>query len=197
MKHQWTGDNRDLVKWGAIYRLAEETRSSIVYVPMLTPDEGTLDDHKGEPIAPAVIQHFRDAHRSRHIAWPAGTRFDAVEGWREDRPSYFRQALGLIAAVHADGDRRAVVLVDPDTGIQPRSGGDAKHVTREEISLLFSHLRTGDVLAVYQHARKEKNWDEASRVVLAETLSMPAPDVDVVRWARIAWDVVVLVARKP
>lgn len=49
------------------------------------------------------------------------------------------------------------IFVDPDTGIEPDSGGDRRHIRQSEIeALLPSGSRR--VLLVYQHSPRKREW---------------------------------------
>jgi hypothetical protein len=44
-----------------------------------------------------------------------------------------------------------VVLLDPDTGMEPPSGADRKHIKAREVEVLWAALDPGDWMVLYQH----------------------------------------------
>ncbi len=64
---------------------------------------------------------------------------------------------GFLAVVENYADRSKVVLLDPDTGIEP-GRATAKHATTTEVSIIWQALRSGDWLVVYQHAARGGSW---------------------------------------
>lgn len=171
MRHQWHGDNRDLVKWGAMFHLVGTSRrpTRIVYVPMLTPDDPPAAPHRlnGEhPIATAVMAFFRDVDQVARLPWPDHVTFTMVPGLMTDRRAYFAHTAREIEAAMVH-DARVLVLLDPDTGIEPRSGGTPAHVLRREVADVYGRLRVGDLVAMYQHKRRTADWLPATKSEVA------------------------------
>ena len=80
MRHQWYGDNRDVVKWSFVYRWIEVlgVQAQILYVPMLTHDEPPLDGLSladGALLPREVLKHFRDVFHVARLEWPQASRF--------------------------------------------------------------------------------------------------------------------------
>lgn len=200
MRNQWFGDNRDLVKWSAVFRLLESGERNLLYVPMLNPDEGKLEDQRlstGESLAPSVLAFFRDHLRFSEITWPPGTRVDVVGGEMSSRVEYFAEVESRIESLKRDSVRRLLVLLDPDTGIEPASGGNRQHVRKQETVQILQRLTTGDALAIYQHAPRFSNsardWIGESRTRLAGALSLDPDSVQSISCLEVAGDVALLV----
>jgi len=52
-----------------------------------------------------------------------------------------------------------VVFLDPDTGIEPKNPGST-HVLLSEITDVWTWLKRKDWLVLYQHAFRQKGWQE-------------------------------------
>lgn len=181
MRHQWHGDNRDLVKWGAVFHLVGSSaeRTSIVYVPMLTPDDPPGASHRlndEHAIAPEVMAFFRDVDHVRRLPWPQHVAFAMVEGLMRDRRGYFKQVAREIDAAARDSSR-LLVLLDPDTGIEPPSGGTRAHLLRGEIADVYGRVRAGDLVAMYQHKRRTADWLPATRAEVAAAVGTAGSSV--------------------
>jgi hypothetical protein len=96
--------------------------------------------------------------------------------------------------LRAEAARPVLLLPDPDTGIEPVSGGSRKHVLRSELASLYSALAGNDVLAVYQHAPRQfdPNWIDEKRVLLAHALSVNPVLILPLSCLEVARDVVLL-----
>ena len=169
MQNRWYGDVSDIVKWGTTIHLAgDDPRAKILYVVMMRPDD-KMDPSLGETgmtitCAPPerVLTHFGRFRRVQDIvhldkrikiydkAFP-GTDQDGCEQTREN---YFRDVCRWMKGFQ--GERR-IVLVDPDTGTKAK-GCTLKHVKPPELEVLYTELRTGDSLVLYQHAHHQGDW---------------------------------------
>jgi len=123
VKDAWYGDKRDLIKWGALVRLACHNRArKIIQVAFFRPtvlnDRPHLESEGQEwPVAEEVWFHFRDLRSIRHLARRCGLKIDVL-GTRFDhanRDKYFRDVVRALEAAKG----RKVVLLDPDTGTEP------------------------------------------------------------------------------
>ena len=59
------------------------------------------------------------------------------------------------------------MLLDPDTGIEPKKARP-EHVKTDDIQKLWEALSQGDWLVLYQHAFRETNWRETTCEKFAE-----------------------------
>ena len=64
---------------------------------------------------------------------------------------------------------------DPDTGLEPNGGGDAKHVLESEAFAFWNALPQGSVFVFYQHETNKagKPWIEDKRAQLADAIRIP------------------------
>lgn len=195
MKTAWFGDNRDLVKWGALLHIARERKASVIVqvcflnshkFPQLT------IDGKSVAIPPGVIEHFRSIRSVEHLTNEVGIKvFDLPLG---NRRRYLNAALEYIGQF--SGERR-VVFLDPDTGLTPGKT-DVTHVTDAEAKEFWSALAPGDTIVLYQHQtnRSGKPWVQPKRKQFAAAIEIPVSCVKIAKGSRIAHDVVFYYASK-
>lgn len=200
MRNQWHGDNRDLVKWGAVFHLvaASPRQTKVVYVPMLTPDDPAPGSHllnELHPLPEPVITFFRGVDQVAGLQWPPHVGFAMVPGVMLDRAAYF-VAVGRAIDDAVGSAVRVLVLLDPDTGIEPASGANSKHVRRTDLAETYARLRAGDVLAVYQHRWRDEGWLTLARGAFAEALGIDDEGVSAFTCPTIASDVAMLVVEK-
>lgn len=194
MRDIWYGDSRDLVKWGGLLHLAQlHAIELIVQVAFYRPSEfGNLEkDAEGIPIPAPVLDHFRSLQRIDGLAGRAGITIQLIDGVfehssRSDFISSVAEDLEALA-------NRKIVLLDPDTGIAPRSC-DARHVTADEIAAIWACLRPGDWLVLYQHARRTRSWLDDTREDFRSSVN--AKSVSTIRSPRLAADVALFFSAK-
>ena len=89
---------------------------------------------------------------------------------------------------------RKVVLLDPDTGIEPEKP-NFNHVRGVEIGIIWDSLTPGDLLVLYQHSWREKQWRSKAQSAFADACRQTADQVDIYS-SDLASDVAFLVATK-
>jgi len=194
MREQWYGDKRDLAKWDAVVHIAKrESIRRIVYTPYL-PNRTRDNDHRAAVESEAVWNHFRSLGNLRLLAKTTGIDIDIV-----NEPFDPRDRRSYLAAIHASiGDdfrHGLLVLLDPDTGLEPQNGkGKATHATVEEVRDIWSRLPTEAILGLYQHAWREKGWLENAKQRYRKALD--GADVMSVYKRKVAGDVTFLFAKK-
>ena len=195
MRDRWYGDDRDVVKWSAALHLAHrEGLSDVVYVAMHRPDDDwpPLATARGPVALPdGVVRHFRDLDDLQRLGARTGLRIATVKEPFVDRAAYFRRLRERVGKYEAP----VLVLLDPDTGLAPDGGAGPEHVTSDEVAALFAALRPGDLLACYQHARRQKDWRGRARRAFANAPGMPSFEVEVLR-SDLARDVLLLAVKK-
>ena len=195
MRDRWYGDDRDVVKWSAVLHLARrEGLSDVVYAAMYRPgdDWPLLATARGPVALPeGVVCHFRDLGDLQRLATRTGLRIATVKEPFVDRAAYFRRLRERVGKYEAP----VLVLLDPDTGLAPDSGAGPEHVTSDEVAALFAALRPGDLLACYQHARRQKDWRGRARRAFANAPGVPSFEVEVLR-SELARDVLLLAVKK-
>ena len=195
MRDHWYGDNRDLVKWGALVHLARrEAVGLILHVAMYRPGPAALPltTARGKVDPPAeVFRHFRDLDDIQRLAGVTGLAIEVLKAPFTDRVAYFER---VRARVRAPRGGPILVLLDPDVGLVPEMPGP-EHVTSAEVAAVFEALRAGDVLVCYQHARKQKDWRGRARRAFANAPGMPSFEVEVLA-SELARDVLLLAVTK-
>jgi len=177
MRDQWYGDDRDVVKWGAIVHLARrEAISAVIHVAMYRPDPTPepLSTGFGNVDTPTeVMRHFRSLDHIERLGAATGLEIDLFKQPFTDRAAYFTQVCERVSARSAP----VLVFLDPDVGLAFDIAGP-EHVTSTDVSKLFSMLRRGDMLVCYQHARRQKDWRGRARRAFANAPGMPSFEVE-------------------
>lgn len=195
MRDQWYGDDRNLLKWGTLIHIAQRDRiSTILHVALYrASDEApSLHSARGQVEFPAeVMRHFRNLDHIHRLAGASGIRIAVYKAPFKDRTTYFSRAHKRIESLSEDS---LVVFLDPDTGLAGQVAG-LEHVTADEVRGVFDVMKPGDVLACYQHARRQKDWRGDRRRAFTRALSVTSEDVEVFD-SELARDVVLFSTRK-
>jgi len=147
-------------------------------------------DGKTRPVDTAVWQHFRNPSAIAQLR--AGALKVQVFG----SPFEHRSRVAYFTDVRAQlSNRRAriVVFFDPDTGMADRPAGSA-HIGCSELADAWDELRTGDVLAVYQHSWRNPDWRQHAKVRFKTAVGLQPRMHDSSDGAR---DLVILAATRP
>jgi hypothetical protein len=194
MRDRWYGDDRDVVKWGAVVHLARrEAIADVLHAALYRPEEEwpRLATARGPAALPdEVVRHFRDLDDLERLSAGTGLRIVTVKEPFVDRAAYFRRLCERIRTHRAP----VLVLLDPDVGLVPEAPGP-QHVESAEVALIFGALRPGDLLACYQHARPQKDWRGRTRRAFANAPGVPSFEVEVLR-SDLARDVLLLAVKK-
>lgn len=133
MRDTWYGDKRDLVKWGALVHLAHRERvSEIIQVAFLRKGNRPLLQtvHGEVAIAEEVWAHFRNVRSIESLSQNPELRIEVIT-----RPFDFETRQDYISWVGSylhDHGQNKVVLLDPDTGIEPQRAS-REHVKVTEV----------------------------------------------------------------
>ena len=167
MKDSYYADKRDLVKWGALVHLACSHRiKKIVQVGFLRSDsQASLSFGSEEVEFPTPVwKHFRSPQDIKKLGRLSDVEVVLIgkEFEPKKRCIYIENTCRSLRETNV----RKIVLLDPDTGIEPDSGGKDKHVFRREVSLFWQALVPGDWLVIYQHKPRgaPSNWNNKPRV---------------------------------
>lgn len=179
MRDQWYGDDRDLVKWGALIHIAQrEHLSTILQVALYRPDHDwpPLRSSRGRVDIPTpVVRHFRNLDTVQRLAKTSGVRIEVFKAPFGKRAAYFEKARRRIASLSTDP---LLVFLDPDTGLEGPVAGP-EHVTPDDVRSVFEVLSAGDVLVCYQRARRQKDWRGDRRRAFTRALGVSSGDVEV------------------
>jgi hypothetical protein len=195
MRDKWYADNRDLIKWGVLLRLAGIYKAArILQLAFYRPSEfGQLViDGQQHAIPEEVIAHFRNLRTIGSIGSKVRvTVFDPVF---QDRPTHQQAVLALLPAF---GQERCIVFLDPDTGLEPRDP-TLDHVLADEARAIWDAMKSGDVFAFYQHQtnRAGQPWIEPKQKQLAGALGVPIQQIKIASGNEIAQDVVFFYTQK-
>jgi len=195
MKDEWYGDNRDLVKWGALLELARRFDAScIMQVLYRRPSEwGQLEiDGERVQLPVAVLQHFRNPANISAIQ--AGTQIAVVTDPFENREKYLQTVLKRLKG---DGGKPRIVFLDPDTGLESRKPGPA-HVLESELAAIWREMDPDDVLVLYQHQtnRNGTPWIASKKAQFETALGLKPGGAKLVSAPNIARDVALFFVRK-
>jgi hypothetical protein len=186
---QFLGDARDAFKWDFIHFLvtgANPAFRRLVFVPMLTPDDpgsthGQLpaSRYDCEPQIRVFMNRLREEPRTMarvaelgrlpglprfRVAVHAPSRFLGF-GW--ERSAYWRSLV--------DRDMEgAVVLIDPDNGLEGRQQAGPLHIRCGELQRILDSSKPPPVVAVYQHRPYGESWGS----VVDRAVSGKPPQID-------------------
>jgi hypothetical protein len=166
MKDVWYADNRDLVKWGVLLRLAEQYGAKrVLQVAYYRPTDWSkrsrlkINEHECS-IPKEVLGHFRNLRDIQRLTF-RDVRIDILDSPFSIRADYLRTVL---AALKAADPEPLIMFLDPDTGLQPTKPR-LEHVLEEELRVLWHAWRAHDILVFYQHRtnRSGTEWIPAKR----------------------------------
>lgn len=192
MRYQFFLDARDYVKYALLDDLMSQLglrRLTLVW--MLTPDVGNTHGSrrpKFESNRPELNTFF--GRQPRPNLWDVRSYFTQrghICNSYGDRPNNYLTSANrhTYFASIADGLLDdAVVFLDPDNGVEPRSGSSPLHIRLDELRILWGRMTEKSVLVIYQHKPRVAGnlfWpDVTSRVgdaLMTEVLALPFGDV--------------------
>lgn len=195
MRDTWYSDNRDLVKWSVLFRLAERYGACLILqIAYYRPSNlgSVIIDDQGVTIPQEVLQHFRSIQNVKNIK--SNTKIFVFDNLIEDRATYLNGAISFIQSHRND---LRIVFLDPDIGLEP-SRPSLGHVLESEALAFWNALEIGDTFVFYQHQTNRKNqpWIETKRVQLAEAIKIRENQLKVAHGKAIARDVVFYYSQK-
>ncbi|MCU0612473.1 MAG: hypothetical protein MUE60_11875 [Candidatus Eisenbacteria bacterium] len=183
MRHEWYGDNRDLLKWATLVRLARENGAAVLWIWLLTDNETRFEfaEPDGADFPEEVIEHFRDLDDIDRLAARAGIEISHYRRpYQGDSIAWFDDVIAGVRAWFRSSPDPIILFLDPDTGLEPESGSTrAKHIRPGRIAELFGILRPGDTLVLYQHRWRDKEWKNITTQRLAEALGCTPKELQV------------------
>ncbi len=158
MKNQYFGDKKDVFKFGVCLKLLKGLDlERFTWIAMLTPDDhqdfdwvdGNLMEFFGWKRDIGKMKSFFDIYCGDIEFCLIDREFKA-----EERDDYFRN-------IEEDRLKDALILVDPDTGLESKSIGrnSDQHLTFEELGGLYKKMNGKSILAVFQHRHRDKDLD--------------------------------------
>lgn len=160
MRERWFADDRDLVKWTALLRVAEHhevTRILQVCYAKKEPAPNVTIGEEVFQVRDEVWMFFRDLHRISELGARVGITIGAItEPFDPRNRGAYQQIVNSRIRAHRPGP--LLLFLDPDTGLEPGKA-DGKHTAKSELSRYWRELEPGDSLALYQHARRKQSWD--------------------------------------
>lgn len=195
MRDAWYSDNRDLIKWGSLLRLAKLfSATRILQLAYYRPSEFSplLIDGQEHEIPEEVIAHFRNIRTVQSLS--SEVRVTVFDPILQDRESHQQTILTLLPAFQGE---RCIVFLDPDTGLQPENPS-LNHVLDSEAQAVWDAMKTEDLFALYQHQtnRSGQPWIEEKREQLARDLAVSVDAVGEAKSPEIAHDVVLFYCQK-
>ena len=135
MQNKYYADNRDLIKWGVLIRLAEwYNLSRIIQIAYLRPSTFGMIDMAGQQteLPPQVITHFRNIRNITTLHNEISITvfdhaFDARIPYHEAVSKYLAQFVTELR----------LVFLDPDTGLEPAGKANLKHVLGTEARAIW------------------------------------------------------------
>jgi len=196
MRDKWYGDNRDLVKWGVLLELSRTHGiKHILQVLYKRPSAWTSlrIDGKEVELSGDVIEHFRRASSVSKMR--CEIQIEALEDALTDRDEYLQIVLDRI---RGRPNVPGIVLLDPDTGLEPQGKPGLEHVLESELTKIWHALVPGDLLVFYQHQtnRRGEPWIELKKAQFERALGLRPGRAKLARAPRIAPDVAFFFAEK-
>ena len=191
MKDIWYSDNRDLVKWSVLIKLAElYSVNRILQIAYYRKSEFREIEIDGEiyPLPDGVTDHFRDIRNIEELS--SSVAISVFDELFEDRQKYHDKVVQYLSQYK---DIKCIVFLDPDTGLQPpRSRPGYAHVLYTEVRKIWEAMKKDDILVFYQHQtnRTGRIWVEPKKVQLAKAIGISEDLVKVAHGENIANDVV-------
>jgi hypothetical protein len=195
MKNQYFGDQNDYFKYDLLIFLAEQLAGikRLTMVWLLTSEDKSGDGGKrGYPTGTYrdTLHEFLESSNTRnrkvsflkdYIKKPQfsfefcsyGDELKSDEFKDDDREAYF-------ARISPKCLKSAIVFLDPDNGLEPKSGSGrngSKYVKLSDLKLLFSRMDKKSVIVVYQHLPRmhRKLFLYGLHRDLKECLNCPVP----------------------
>ena len=158
MQDRWFGDNRDLVKWGAVSYLSNQypqhTVCPILYYTIprgqgndnleLTHSNGTsqkigFSQYILNIFPKNCFLYYSQLSKGIKLSWPLLAL---------NSKNYLQDIINYMKNISSP----CIVFLDPDTGIEPSNGGNNKHAREAHIKHIWDNiLKKDDILAIYQH----------------------------------------------
>jgi hypothetical protein len=178
MKDKWYGDNRDLVKWGVLLKLAGLYGASrIVQVAYYRPETIEIDG-VSYPMADAVIVHFSRSVMDivrLNVGDSPNVQIKVIDLPLSSRDAYMQDVQAALTKLGSP-DSPCIIFLYPDTGLEPVNKPELEHVLDSELAQFWDAMRGNDVLVLYQHKtdrKKGSSWIEPKQRQFEAALALP------------------------
>lgn len=193
MKGIWYGDRRDRVKWGGLIYLARSFEiPRIIHVSYFRKCALPILIADGEPVPLPmdVWDHFSCLSNIEGLAATVNIEISAVGcTFEQARRTEYRTEVAEELRSMRDP---VIAFCDPDTGIATGRPQGA-HAAIKDLQSYWGALKTGDIMAVYQHAHRAQGWIQSQRELLSQAVGNT---VQTISGPDIARDVALLWCRK-
>ena len=194
MRDKYYSDDRDLLKWATLVRIASthELRT-VIQVPYWRPEKVHPQLNfmgKQVPVSSKVWKFFRNIHSITRLGPEIGISI-AVIG-KEFDPGQRQAYISEVKTTIEDARRPLALFLDPDTGLQPKKCLP-EHTAITDVQQLWPVLKASDWLILYQHARHTYNWRESVTDDLSTLCGVKA---NIVRSDDVGKDVVFVCVQK-
>lgn len=194
MQDGWYSDSRDVVKWAALAHLVQrESLRAVVQVAMFRSSMRPTLESSGLqfPVPDGVWSHFRSLKDISRLGRSMGCEIVVIDEpfSARVRSAYFKEIAGRLRLKAGP----KAVLLDPDTGFEPRRP-NAKHITVQDARTVWESLLEGDWLLVYQHRWRDSAWRE--RAVEKFNAACGVSSSEAFRASKQPSDVILLAARR-
>lgn len=196
MRDKFYSDNRDLVKWAVLHRLAENYNArKILQLAFYGPSEfpKVTIDGKLHKIPQEVLSHFRDLRKIENIN--SKIQIAVFDNLFDNRINYLNSVKKFLLRFQ---EETCVVFLDADTALEPQNPS-LDHVLESEAKAIWRAIKCGDVYVFYQHQtnRAGQPWIEPKQRQLEKALELGKDSIKVACGPEIAGDVVFFYAPKP
>ncbi len=171
MKNSFFADKHDFFKWDLLLTMMEDIPElvQLTYIPMLTPNDrgGNAQDTAAGDRHTRLFEFFDGCLKQDRQNIKELRRFFQEQQYKytpyrdcryfehKARKSYFEE-------IPNPALRQALVFLDPDTGLEPRTrpAEADKYVCYPDLHRIFYRMDGSSVLVVYQHRARGKKWEE-------------------------------------
>ena len=196
MKDKYYADNRDLIKWGGIVHLCNETGIKHVLQVAYYRESTWLPlnfNNKKVQIPMEVLSHFRNINNVKRLGEKLGLHIHVENRNFDpcDRHVYHNSVCEQISRQKL----QQIIFLDPDTGIALRNA-KTEHVEAQEITSIWQSLKRGDFLVLYQHRFRDTHWKNIRKAQLAKACNIEIKKVKEWEAPELAPDVVFFYCEK-
>lgn len=188
MRPEWYADNRDLIKWAVLLRVADQFKAeSIIQIAYFRQsDFGTINlNGIDKNIPDEVIAYFRNIRAIKNIK--SNFKITVFDKIFQDRGDYLTATLELLSKYQ---HQKCVIFLDPDTGLEPEGKPSLKHVLELEVSKIWEKIKRGDIMVFYQHRIRNKKWIDIKKQQLERAIGASIGAVKLAHGLRVVKDVV-------